>query len=79
MEQTEEFVINLDYANISSLDELSTKEKYIVYFQYDYIFKLRNLQVFLNSRFNELEVSNELLKIIRSFVNIKELDFFMNI
>lgn len=75
----EEFVINLDYANISSLDELSTQEKYIVYFQYDYIFKLRNLQVFLNSRFNELEVSNELLKIIRSFINIKELDFFMNI
>jgi len=36
----EEFVINLDYANISSLDELSTKEKYIVYFQYDYICEL---------------------------------------
>lgn len=76
MEQIEEFVINLDYANISSLDDLSAKEKYIAYIQYDYIYKLRNLQVFLNSRFNELEVSNELLKIIRSFINIKELNFF---
>ena len=76
MEEIEEFEINLDNLHISSLDELSSSEKFIVYFQYDYIFKLRNLQVFLNSKFNEDNQNSELLDYIKSFVNLKELDYF---
>lgn len=76
MEEIEEFEINLDNVHISSLDKLSSSEKFIVYFQYDYIFKLRNLQVFLNSKFNEDNQNSELLDYIKSFVNIKELDYF---
>lgn len=76
MEEIEEFEINLDNVHISSLDKLSSREKFIVYFQYDYIIKLRNLQVFLNSKFNEDNQNSEFLDYIKSFINLKELDYF---
>lgn len=76
MEEVEEFEINLDNLHISSLDELSSSEKFIIYFQYDYIFKLRNLQVFLNSKFNEDSQNSEFLDYLKSFINLKELDYF---
>ncbi|WP_448821964.1 hypothetical protein [Cetobacterium sp.] len=75
-EEIEEFEINLDYVTIPALDELSSKEKFIIYFQYDYIIKLRNLQVFLNSKFNEDSESSEILDYLKSFINLKELDYF---
>lgn len=73
---TEEYEINLDYVTIPALEELDEKERFVVYFQYDYIFKLRNLQVFLNSKLYDESQSCEFLDYLKSFMNLKELDYF---
>lgn len=62
MEEKENY-FNLDYIN--NLDN----SDYISYFQYVFIFKLRNLQVLLNNNNNEKET-------IKNFININELDYF---
>ena len=59
-----------------ALEELDEKERFVVYFQYDYIFKLRNLQVFLNSKLYDESQSCEFLDYLKSFMNLKELDYF---
>lgn len=42
----------------------------------NYLIKLRNLQVFLNSKFNEDNQSSEFLEYLKSFINLKELNYF---
>ena len=74
---TEEYEINLDYVTIPALEELDEKERFVVYFQYDYIFKLRNLQVFLNSKLYDESQSCEFLDYLKSFMNLKELDLML--
>lgn len=78
MKEIEEYEINLDYVTIPSLQGLNEKEQFIAYIQYEYVIKLTNLQVYLNSKLNEDSKNSEFLDYLKSFINIKKLDYFYN-